>query len=139
MGGFGALKFAFKYPEMFRSVVSYAAVLPDARTFQKKERKVFEKAFGNEAGFARNDPFQVLQQNASKLSGEEIQIVIGSDDELFQVNQKLHMALERAGVRHQFIALPGVPHKKEPLYEKAGRQAFEFTSKAFERSADAPK
>ncbi len=139
MGGFGALKFAFKYPEMFRSVVSYAAILPDARSFQKKERKVFEKAFGDEAGFARSDPLQLLQQNASKLSGGEIQIVVGSDDELFPVNQKLHMALDRASIRHQFIALPGVPHKKEPLYEKAAQGAFQFTTKAFEKVAPAPK
>ena len=75
MGGFGALKFAFKYPEMFQSVVSYAAILPDAKTFAAKERKVFQKAFGDEAGFAKNDPFQLLQENASKLRGQKVQLV----------------------------------------------------------------
>jgi len=131
MGGFGALKFAFKYPDLFGSVVSYGAILPDAKTFAKKEPKIFEKAFGNEAGFAANDPFQLLQQIAAKLQNTKIQIVIGADDELLPVNRKLHLDLARLRIDHQFRALPGVPHKKEPLYDKAAQAAFDFTAKAF--------
>lgn len=132
MGGFGALKFAFKYPDRFGSVVSYGAILPDAKTFAKNEPKIFQKAFGNEAGFAANDPFQLLQQNASKLQNQKIQIVIGADDELLPVNRKLHLDLARLQIDHQFRVLQGVPHKKEPLYDKAAQGAFEFTAKAFQ-------
>jgi len=139
MGGFGALKFAFKYPDLFGSVVSYGAILPDAKTFAKKESKIFEKAFGNEAGFAANDPFSLLDQNSSKLQSAKIQIVIGSEDELMPVNRKLHVALGRLQIQHQFRALPGVPHKKEPLYDKAAQGAFEFTSKSFDGPANPGK
>ena len=131
MGGFGALKFAFEYPDLFGSVVSYGAILPDAKTFAKKESRIFEKAFGNEAGFARNDPFQLLQQNAVRLRSTKIQIVIGTDDELMPVNRKLHLALARLQIDHQFRTLPGVPHKKEPLYDRAAQGALEFTVNAF--------
>ena len=139
MGGFGALKFAFKYPNLFGSVVSYGAILPDAKAFAKKEPKIFEKAFGNEAGFSANDPFQLLQQNVSKLQNQKIQVIIGTEDELMPLNRKLHLDLARLQIEHQFRALPGVPHKKEPLYEKAAQGAFEFTAKGFELSASGTK
>ena len=131
MGGFGALKFAFKYPDLFGCVVSYGAILPDAKSFAKKEPKIFQKAFGNEAGFAASDPFQLLHQNAAKLQNTKIQIVIGAEDELLPVNRKLHVELARLRIADQFRALPGVPHKKEPLYDKAAQGALEFTAKAF--------
>jgi len=130
MGGFGALKFAFKYTDLFGSVVSYGAILPDARTFARKEPKIFAKDFGNEAGFVANDPFQLLQQNASKLQNLKIQIVTGAEDELLAVNRKLHLDLARFDIGHQFRVLPGVPHKKELLYEKAAVPAFAFAAKA---------
>ena len=130
MGGLGALKLAFKYSDLFGSVVSYGAILPDSKTFAKKEPKIFQKAFGNEAGFTANDPFQLLQQNSSKLQNQKIQIVIGADDELLPVNRKLHLDLARLQIDHQFRAFPGIPHEKEPLYDKAAPGAFEFTSKA---------
>src|SRR5947207_10960039 len=102
-----------------------ARSFPMPKPSPKRSPKFF-KAFGNEAGFAANDPFQLLQQNSSKLQNTKIQIIIGADDELLPVNRKLHLDLARLRIDHQFRALPGVPHKKEPLYEKAAQGAFDF-------------
>ncbi len=44
MGGFGALHFAFKYPELFSSVVSYGAALLTYDTLSERDRR---DNFGN--------------------------------------------------------------------------------------------
>jgi enterochelin esterase-like enzyme len=136
MGGSGALKIGFKFPEMFCAIVTYDALLSDAMRFRAEEKKLFTKIFGDDAGFARNDPFTLLPQHRPKLQNLAIQIVVADDErEVVQGNRKLHSALEAAKVPHDFKELPGVSHKKEQLFEKAALPAFEFTDRAFQRKA----
>ena len=55
MGGFGALHLAFKYPELFASVASFAAALVDA-------------PFGGDAEYFKAEaPAALLAKNADKL------------------------------------------------------------------------
>ena len=46
MGGFGAVKSAFKFPEMFSSVVTYGASLHDLDSVSSGRPEVFERMFG---------------------------------------------------------------------------------------------
>ena len=46
MGGFGAIKSAFKFPEMFSSVVTYGASLHDLDSVSSDRPEVFERMFG---------------------------------------------------------------------------------------------
>jgi enterochelin esterase-like enzyme len=132
MGGFGALKLTFKYPELFGAVVSYDALLSDAKRFRKEEEKLFLKIFGNEAGFASNDPVELLRKNAAKIENESIQIVVTDDErEILDGNRNLHRALEQLRIKHDFRELTGVSHKKEAIYEKAAVGGFQFTARAF--------
>ncbi len=134
MGGFGALKLAFKYPEMFGAVVSYDALLSDAKKFRKEEAKLFVKTFGDDAGFARSDPVQLLQKNAEKIQRQAIEIVVTDDEaEILEANRKLHRSLQTLAIKHDFRELSGVAHKKPAIYEKAALGAFQFTAHAFAR------
>ena len=136
MGGFGALKLAFKYPEMFRVVVSFDALLPDAKALRGDEKKLFAKMFGDEAGFAKNDPLEWLQKNATKLRQMTIQIAVTDDEpEILKGNRKLHAALEQSKIAHEFKEWVGVSHKKQDLYKKAAVPAFQFTDRALGESS----
>jgi S-formylglutathione hydrolase FrmB len=134
MGGFGALKLAFKHPEWFGSVVAFGATLADAREFQKHLGNVYERTFANDARrFAESDPVALAERHAEKIRGRlAIQIIVGARDEFLPRNRALHEALERLKVPHTFREVPGAKHKKDDLYESgAALGAFEFSAKGF--------
>ena len=135
MGGFGALKLAFKFPDIFGSVVAHGAVLPDASQLKQKQPKVFAKMFSNDLQrFEENDPFALAKKMAEQVRGRvAIRIDLGSKDELLPLNRKLDALLQELKIPHEYSEIPGVPHKKEPLYEKAALAGFQFSAQNFAR------
>jgi endo-1,4-beta-xylanase len=132
MGGFGALKLAFKYPDLFGSAVAYGATLFSAGEMQKEAGKLYRTMFGSRDRFDANNPLSLLKANAEKLRGRvSVAVVIGTKDEFLRQNRELAQALEATKVRHEFLELPGVKHDKDPIYEKGAQRAFEFTGKMF--------
>lgn len=129
MGGYGALKLGFKYPEMFGCVVAYGATLSSAQETRKHLGKVYAKMFGGrEERFEANNPLKLLERNADKIrSGTRVLLVIGSKDEFLPANRQLYEQLKRAGVPAKFEEVPGGKHSKESIYEKAAPRAFTFT------------
>lgn len=129
MGGFGALKLAFKYPENFGSVVAYGATLSDAADFKKHLGKVFAQMFGNDPKrFAENDPFALAEANADRIrSRVAISIIVGTKDEFLPRNRALHQKLEQLNIRHSYEEVRSAKHDKEDLYEAAAVRAFQFS------------
>jgi len=132
MGGFGALKLAFKHPDLFGSVVSYAATLSTAAEMQKHLGKVYGRMFGSSQRFAENDPLALLDAPANEVrSHVAVEIIVGAKDEFLPANRRLNERMNALRIPHRYIELPGVKHDKEPLYEHAAADAFEFTARAF--------
>lgn len=129
MGGFGALKLAFKYPEMFGSVVAYGATLSDAADFKKHLGKVYAQTFGNDPKrFAANDPFVLADTNAEKIrSNVAVLFVIGTKDEFLQRNRLLHQKLQQQKISSSFEEVRNAKHKKDDIYEGAGTRGFQFS------------
>lgn len=131
MGGFGALKLAFKNPDMFGSVVAYGATLSDQRDFQKHLGKVYKQMFGTAERYEANNPLALLEHNAQQVRGRvSLLIVVGSKDEFLGANRELHDRLNAQKIPNEFIEVPGAKHAKEALYEKAAARAFDFTGRA---------
>ncbi|HMJ90449.1 MAG TPA: alpha/beta hydrolase-fold protein [Candidatus Acidoferrum sp.] len=140
MGGFGALKLAFKHPEIFGSVVAYGATISDARDFQKHLGKVYKQMFGTPDRYEANNPLAMAERNADQIRGRvAILAVVGSKDEFVNANRELHQRLESRKVPHEYLELSGVKHAKEPLYERAAARAFEFSAKAFNAAVKSTK
>jgi S-formylglutathione hydrolase FrmB len=133
MGGFGALKLAFKYPELFGSVVAYGPTLSDAADFKKHLGKVYAQMFGNDSKrFAENDPFVLVERNAEKIRGRvAVSLVVGSKDEFLERNRALHEKLQQLKIPHSYEEIRGAGHKKDDLYEPAALRGFEFSLKNF--------
>lgn len=136
MGGFGALKLAFKYPGTFGSVVAYGATLSSAAEMQRHAGKIYARMFGRDpARFAESDPLTLLQRNADRLRGHTaIEIIVGAKDDFVNPNQRLHEALNAARIEHVYKELRGVGHKKDPLYEAAAAEGFAFSARAVART-----
>jgi endo-1,4-beta-xylanase len=129
MGGFGALKLAFKHPDMFGSVVAYGATLSDATDFKKHLGKVFAQMFGNDPKrFAENDPFVLAEINAEKIrSGVAVLFIVGTKDEFLPRNRALHQKLQQLKVTNSLEEVRNAKHKKDDLYESAGSRGFQFS------------
>ena len=114
MGGYGALRFAFKYPQMFVSVSAHSAALfedlPESFTavFNRNLR-----AFGeplDAAYWKENTPFAIARARAlSSLGMLRIYFDCGrSDDYGFDAGaEQLHKLLEQKKVPHEFHIYPG--------------------------------
>ena len=133
MGGFGALKLAFKYPNKLGSVVAYGATLPDAAEFRKHLGKVFAQMFGNDAKrFADNDPFMLVERSAEQIrDGVGISLIIGTKDDFLPRYRSLRQKLQQLRIPHAYEEVRGAGHDKGDLYKPAALRGFEFSAKHF--------
>jgi S-formylglutathione hydrolase FrmB len=116
MGGYGALHYAFKYPQMFISVSTHMAALRD--TLPKNvesvpEGKLLSDIFGNPIDiiyYQANNPLALARKAPlSALKSVKIYFDCGSDDSYrFDIGaEELHKILQSRGVPHEFHIYPG--------------------------------
>lgn len=101
MGGFGALRYAGKYPKYFAAAAAHSAVT---------EAMQLEQAF--EEGLAGWSTAPVDRSVLTALTGAfgvlpPIRFDCGRDDALLEANRALHLALERAGIAHRYVENDG--------------------------------
>jgi enterochelin esterase family protein len=116
MGGYGALRLAFKYPERFAAVATHSAMLlekiPTADDGARRGQMAsFNRIFGDPidpTAWAANDPLQ-LAQKADPKSAPALYFDCGSEDRfgLFVGNKDLHEKLLARGLKHEFGLYPG--------------------------------
>jgi endo-1,4-beta-xylanase len=115
MGGFGAARLGFKFPELFGTVVVSAGALQNSNGFNPEEH-----------------PKQLARQNADKLRKTRIHIGCGAQDGLLPLNLELHRLLQQLGIEHSYQVVPDMAHDSALYYEKLGTKAFEFHRKSLE-------
>jgi putative tributyrin esterase len=115
MGGFGAIKFGLKYPEMFIVVGSFSGAIGAATITEKQFpgaiSKTINTIFGPFGGEVRkaNDPFDIIR----RATPEKIKtfpflyLDCGTEDFLFQNNREFVSLLLEKKVPHEFRELPG--------------------------------
>ncbi len=155
MGGYGAAHLGFKYPELFGAVSNLSGALQQWEFFaklgergakqqgaeqQSRRRRgpnIAQEVFGGEKEyFLENHPFAVVEKNADIIRRGTLGRIIAGDADRrsFKVSQDFHALLDRLKIPHDFIAVPGVGHSYQKLYEVLSNdRAFEFFRKAFER------
>lgn len=116
MGGYGALHYAFRYPQMFISVGTHMAALRDALPKNVEgvpEGRLLSDIFGNpidQAYYQANNPLaRARKAPLLALKGMKIYFDCGNDDSYrFDVgNEELHKILQSRGVPHEFHIYPG--------------------------------
>jgi S-formylglutathione hydrolase FrmB len=121
MGGYGALRFAFAFPELFSSVSAQSAALI-AESPQQTETThtgtppsaLVGPVFGNPLDvhhWNQNSPFVLAKQNRGRIrtTGLSIYFNCGDEDEFgFEKGaEELHRQLDAEGIRHEFHLYPG--------------------------------
>ena len=125
MGGYGALRLAFKYPQQFAAVSAQMpaliAEIPSnfAAGGAGSPASMLGDIFGspfNQAFFERNNVFRYAKTvPAAELKRMKIYFDVGSNDDygFEQGAQKLHLLLDSRGIANEFHVYPG---RHEPQF-----------------------
>ena len=143
MGGYGALRFAFAYPEKFSAVSAQSAALMTespqeldaALRAGTPTGKLLGSVFGNPidvAHWKENDPFSLARKNKGAIGKLAIYFNCGRDDEYdFEVGaQALDKQFQQEHIQHEFHLYPG-NHSASYFAAHIG-EVMEFHSKMFE-------
>jgi S-formylglutathione hydrolase FrmB len=142
MGGFGALRFAFAYPEMFSAVSAQSAAViletPEQLNTMAQERSEMADAFApllgnpiNIAHWKANDPFTLAHKNKAALKKMAIYFNCGQTDDFgFEHGAAaLDKQLSSEGIAHEYHPYPG-GHSMNYFLSHLG-EVIEFHSRAF--------
>jgi S-formylglutathione hydrolase FrmB len=134
MGGFGALKFAAKYPDRFAAVVGYGAPRLDASLgMGGQDQAIFTQVFGGDRKrFEENTPSALFRANRDRIVklGLKIRLVSGSEDGTRFSVEKLDQVLTELKVPHEHEALAGVRHMVALYYDAEAERGFAFLGRA---------
>lgn len=144
MGGYGALRFAFAYPELFASVSAQSAALftssPQELDAAMRSGTPLGRLLGpvfgdpiNVAHWKQNDPFLLAKKNRLAIRRLAIDFNCGRDDEYqFEIGaEALHRELESEGIKHEFHLYPG-DHSASYFLSHLG-EVMQFHSREFEK------
>lgn len=107
MGGYGAMKLALKYPDLFCSVVAHSSAMDIAQLLQNEERQAeLRRIFGRDPAEGDNDVF-VLAEQIQRKELPAIRFDCGTDDGLLEQNRRFHEHLERLSIEHEYEEFPG--------------------------------
>lgn len=115
MGGYGAIKFGLKYPEMFRLVGSFSGAIGAASITEKEIPgaigKTIDAIFGPAGSEIRkaNDPFDLVRRATPERikTYPFLYIDCGTEDFLLQNNRDFIALLVEKKIPHEYRQLPG--------------------------------
>lgn len=123
MGGYGALKALFTYPEKYSKAASFSGAL-DVKKMRKRlgpDRIIlFDTIFGDKVE-PENDLFELTKSYNHQA---DIYISCGTEDFLFQDNQKFVKHLNDLKIKHTYITRPGT-HNWE-FWDEEVKAVIEF-------------
>jgi enterochelin esterase-like enzyme len=131
-GGMAALRFAFKYPQMFSSTFGIAPAVDDiASNVMVEEPKLMAAMFNNDPNlWQQNTVWDLAKNNAANIRGLPIHVTIGSRDGLLPWNQDLFATLDGLGISHDPLEIiSGYAHNLS--LSLVGIEALQFAAKYF--------
>jgi S-formylglutathione hydrolase len=140
MGGYGALKIAFKYPERFSAIASLEAAVEPFLTrtpgnhrntwyrMEAIESRIWGSPF-DEAAWEADNPATIAYRNADAIrdSGLDIYLEVGDQDylNLHDGNEFLHRVLWDHDIRHEYHLVRWADHIGFSM-ERRAREVYRF-------------
>ena len=133
MGGCGAVKIALRRPGQYEAVASLSGVLDYPAMVQRvldgswpdMQPKEFQAIHGG-SGLPKpeDDPLFLVQKMAANPARPRLLQMCGTEDFLYEDNQRFRRAAEAAGYGHTYREEPG--DHEWPYWDKAIQCAFQF-------------
>ncbi len=133
MGGFGAARLAFKYPDRFGVVTIAGAAMHRPETLKEQRTSIFNEVFGGDMEYCtKHSPWTIVRENSPQLrEGMIIRQMVGSEDMLAEKNRDFHELLLELAIEHEFILVPEAGHNYTQVYANFMGNPFQFYNKAF--------
>lgn len=139
MGGYGAARFGFKYPELFRAVSIMGAgpmqetLTTTPRASRVRAEELLARVYGgSQAVFLQVSPRTLARANAETIArGSLVRVVIGERDETYANNVAFHEHLASLGIAHEWRVLPGIGHDPMAVLRELDDAHWAFYRKAF--------
>jgi S-formylglutathione hydrolase FrmB len=135
MGGFGALRYAARNPEMLGAAVIHNPVLPTLASLPSRFPDAWMSVFNtNPTFFSQTEPFRLLTQHADALRPlVRFRIVAGERSPALADARRLRDHLEAHRFATEFEEVPGVAGTGPDLFRQTGLRDIQFLGKAVNR------
>lgn len=132
MGGAGAPKIGFKYPELFGTVGVISGALQDFEEYSSRGGPYQRIYGGNKEYYEANDAWTLVERNADAIRGRTfVRIAVGDNDNLLKNDTRFHELLTKLKIEHGFDVIPGAKHDPSQVYDGLGDKTWTFYSQAF--------
>ncbi len=131
MGGYGAIKLACKYPDIFSSVVSYAGALHTMASLSNKRSHIFARIFkADPKVFKEHSLHEWAKRNVALVRQMiPIQIIVGTNDVTFSYHQTFWPLFDDLNIPYESQLLDGFNHDSQRYYKAEGVIGFAFHAK----------
>lgn len=135
MGGYGAARLGFKYPQLFGAVSILAGgpldldfAGPRATGNPDERERILKGTFGGDIDYYRSqNPISVAQQQADAVRGKvRVRMAVGSRDNTGPLNRAYSEHLKKLNIAHTFTIVPDVGHDTLSLLKGLGEANWEF-------------
>jgi enterochelin esterase-like enzyme len=134
MGGYGAARLGFKYPQLFGAVSVLAGgpldldfAGPRATGNPAERERILNSTFGDLDYYRAVHPIAVAQQQAENLRGNvRVRIAVGALDNTEPLNRAYSEHLKKLNIAHTFTVVPGVGHDTLALLKGLSEANWEF-------------
>lgn len=120
MGGYAAIVFSFKQPEMFSAAAALSAAFRTDGQVVEMDQSGYDRRYGKawglglagkgrlNAAYHDNSVLDLVETiPAEQIGKTALYMDCGSSDDFFAGNSELHLKLQKLGVEHRFIAREG--------------------------------
>jgi endo-1,4-beta-xylanase len=130
MGGFGAARLGFKYPELFGSISIIDGALLELAAIKQRHQVQFDRIFASsDENFTVESPSVLAEKNADAIRGRTtIRLEVGA---LGAPNAAYHSTLERLKIDHAYEVHAGAGHNHAAILDRLGDRNWAFYRRAF--------
>jgi S-formylglutathione hydrolase FrmB len=108
MGGYGALRLALGFPDLFVSAHSHSgALMAGAQLRQGPQAQEFQRIFGKDPTGSEHDLRVLAKRCAKQKKLPKLRIDCGADDFLIDANRRFHQFLTQQRIEHDYEEFPG--------------------------------
>lgn len=112
MGGYGALRLALGFPDVFSVATSHSGAVLHGSRDQPRESSAlgpdeFRRIFGSKISGSEHDVLSLAKRAQSYETLPSIRIDCGTDDSLIADNRLLHEKLDALRIPHEYEEFPG--------------------------------
>jgi len=148
MGGYGAARLGFKYPQLFGGVSILAGgpldldfAGPRATGNPAERERILKSTFGGDLDYYRSqNPITVAEQQAEAVRGKvRVRMAVGSRDNTGPPNRAYSEHLKKLNIAHTFTIVPKVGHDTLALFKGLGEANWEFYRAVFAATPSSSK